>query len=118
MSVEKIAKKTNELLVSLEDAMRQATLWSEQRPPEYAFASTAPFACDRMSFEQWLQFVFLPQMNVLLRDGHKLPSDIALLPMAEECFSRSQETDTLLSVLGQIDQLLSSQTQTEGQQVQ
>lgn len=106
MSVINIAEKTNELLVALQNALQDAALWSERPPSDHAFASTAPFACDRMAFDQWLQFVFLPQMRMLIEEKRPLPTEIALLPMAEESFSQHTNIHKLLSVLAQIDQVL------------
>lgn len=89
--------------------MKNAHLWSSTAPLPEAFASQAPFACDSMRFEQWLQFVFLPQILHLLDTQQVLPSECAILPMAEEAFKGNTKVSDLLKVIRQCDSLLNGQ---------
>jgi uncharacterized protein YqcC (DUF446 family) len=71
-------------------------------------ASTAPFHYDTLTFEQWLQFVFIERISLMIENKQPLPSEISLLPMATESFSGlGNQANKLLGVIGQFDDLLS-----------
>lgn len=62
-----------------------------------------------MDFTQWLQFVFLEKMKMLVEAGHALPEVSGIAPMAEEHFrGREQSGRKLIALLEEMDQLLSS----------
>ena len=71
------------LLVQLKTEMKHAGRWSEQSPDDQALASTQPFATDTLSFEQWLQFIFIPRFSSMIDQRQPLPDNMALLPMAQ-----------------------------------
>jgi len=96
------------LLLDVDKQLRDMSLWSEMPPSAEAMASVEPFAVDTMSFEQWLQFIFLPQMYRLVELGAELPANCAVAPMAEEFFShKSDASHQLLTSLEEIDLLIS-----------
>lgn len=97
--------KTSSLLDELETQLKHANAWSEEPPSEQAMASIAPFACDQMSFDAWLQFIFLPKMRHLIKTHQPLPSSMALLPMAEQVWSSSHERLALMLIIKQLDEL-------------
>ncbi|MCH8536168.1 MAG: YqcC family protein [Alkalimonas sp.] len=79
-------------------------MWSTEPPSAEAMASTAPFCCDTMAFEQWLQFVLIPRMQALLDGGHPLPADVSILPMAEYALANHPEdVRILLFIIGRFD---------------
>ena len=94
------------LLEELTTAMVRCQLWSEQSPSSVAMASTAPFACDTMAFEQWLQFIFIPKIHLLIEQQQPLPMKIAILPMAEEVYKAAKGRQAVLTALARIDRLL------------
>lgn len=96
------------LLKQLERDLRDSHLWQENRPSKQALSSNQPFCVDTLRFEQWLQFVFIEKMNVLIAQGSVLPSAISLCPMAEEAFkSLGDKAAPLINTIGDIDMLLS-----------
>jgi uncharacterized protein YqcC (DUF446 family) len=95
------------LLVDLEGAMKKTVLWASRPPSDRAMQSAAPFACDRMTFEQWLQFIFIPRIRALMAQAKPLPDNIALYPMGQEMF-KEKALDVLV-ILRKIDQRLSEQ---------
>ncbi|WP_153916391.1 YqcC family protein [Shewanella sp. TC10] len=101
--------QTAQFLKQLEQQLIQSALWSQTVPSEQALASTAPFACDSLRFEQWLQFIFIPKMNQLIAQGLPLPTQISLSPMAEQAWVNHQDLSTLTALLGQIDDFLTRQ---------
>jgi uncharacterized protein YqcC (DUF446 family) len=76
----------NSLMNELETALRQKKLWQSERPSEQALASTEPFAIDFLNFSQWLQFIFIEKITLLLQLDLALPNAMAIAPMASEYF--------------------------------
>lgn len=102
------AQLCRQLLQRIEQELRQAGLWSQQAPSAQALASTAPFCCDSMPFEHWLQFVFLARMHALLDGGLALPSQICICPMAEEALkNHGSQVEALINRIADLDELLS-----------
>lgn len=96
------------LLAQLKQELNALTLWQRCRPNAEQMASTAPFYYDSLAFEQWLQFIFIERISLLIEKGQPLPSEISLLPMAEVSFKNlGNKANTLLKVIGQLDCLLS-----------
>jgi len=101
-------QETLTLLAQLKQELNALTLWQRCRPNTEQMVSTAPFHYDSLTFEQWLQFVFIERINLLIEKSQPLPSEISLLPMAEESFKNlGNKANTLLKVIGQLDCLLS-----------
>ena len=101
-----IYQQTSELLDLLETELGNARLLSTEQPSKEAMNSQAPFACDTMSFEAWLQFIFLPRMRVMVSQNSPLPSNIAIAPMAEQVYQSRTDLLNVIDVLHQIDSLL------------
>lgn len=95
------------LLVKLEYELKDKLLWQIEPPSETALSSGAPFCCDTLSFEQWLQFVYLVKFKEIINVQGKLPSNINVTPMAKEAFKAMKSKVKLLKVISDIDQLLS-----------
>ncbi|MEO3866945.1 YqcC family protein [Rheinheimera fenheensis] len=92
------------LLIALEVELKQLGLWSALPPDEQALASQLPFCIDTLRFEQWLQFIFIPKMQVLLNTAAPLPTKIALLPMAEQAFINTDARfSRLLGIISALD---------------
>ncbi|MBR9790995.1 MAG: YqcC family protein [Gammaproteobacteria bacterium] len=70
------------LLFELEEILKAAGLWSADTPSQKALSSKQPFACDTLAFEQWLQFIFIPRLQALLKTK-TLPPPMQIQPMAE-----------------------------------
>lgn len=94
-------------LRALETLLRDLDLWHRETPSAEALASTAPFACDRLLFTEWLQFLFIPRLRALLVAGAPLPDRSDITPMAEEYFkANAMAPGELLAILRRIDRLL------------
>ena len=77
-----------EQLLLIEREMRAQELWDEAAPSTEALASTEPFAVDTLEFEQWLQWIFLPRMKMILEQDLPLPSASGIQEMAEMVFAQ------------------------------
>lgn len=90
-------------LDELEACLKAAGLWQSEPLPATAYASTEPFCCDTMAFEQWLQFVFLPKVRDMLAADAPLPSNMAIAPMAEMTLSEHLYFNAVHQCLKQLD---------------
>jgi uncharacterized protein YqcC (DUF446 family) len=95
------------LVHRMEAEMDHIGLWSSQPPPPDAFASTQPFCFDTMSFENWLQWVFIPRIHALLDQGGNLPFRSQIAPLAEMMFAEMKDCPTgdLLNLIREFDRL-------------
>lgn len=104
--------RVTDALLRIEIELRQLGVWQLEPLPPEAFQSTQPFCLDTMEFTQWLQFVFLDRMKVLIEGGHPLPAVSGIAPMAEEHFrGREKAGQSLVKVLKDMDRLLSPEGQ-------
>jgi uncharacterized protein YqcC (DUF446 family) len=95
-------------LIQIEMELRRLGVWESQPPPAEALQSTQPFAVDRLAFTQWLQFVFIRRMTVLIEENRPLPQVSGMAPMAEEHFrARPESGKSLIDELAEMDRLLS-----------
>lgn len=96
-----------EVLMDVEKELRQLQLWEFEMISEEALASTEPFAIDTMTFPQWLQFIFLPRLYLMIEQQQDLPMHCSVAPMAEEYFSvLGLHSTPLVGHLQKIDGLL------------
>ncbi|EJN36803.1 MULTISPECIES: YqcC family protein [unclassified Pseudomonas] len=94
-------------LLLIERELQVQGWWGEEAPSDEALASTVPFAVDTLSFEQWLQWIFLPRMKIIIELGHPLPSASGILIMAETVFvDRPEQSRELRRLLAEFDQLI------------
>lgn len=98
-----------EQLLLIERELRLLGWWAETQPAPEALASGEPFAVDLLEFDQWLQWIFLPRMKVILEQDLPLPNASGILEMAEMVYAgRQKETHTLQQVLAQFDRLITA----------
>ncbi len=97
------------LLTELSQELKAAKLWQDHSPSADELSSQAPFCCDTLAFEQWLQFIFIPKITLLIKQQDYLPNKISLTPMAEEVFKHlPAKAESLLSVITKIDQAMTA----------
>lgn len=75
-----------DMLCELERHLRELSLWADVALSAHQLASTEPFCVDTLSFPEWLQFIFLPRMSVIIEAQIPLPAKSQIAPMAEEFF--------------------------------
>ncbi|WP_456413247.1 YqcC family protein [Thiolapillus sp.] len=98
-------------LQRLEKELRLQGWWSDAAPSADALKSTAPFCHDSMTFEQWLQWIFLPKLWEIIHENAPLPENCAIAPMAEIAW-RNQSAGTvttLIELLTKIDSCIGAQ---------
>lgn len=95
-------------LLLIERELRVLGFWQETSPSEEALSSVEPFAVDAMDFDQWLQWIFLPRMKIILEHDMPLPNASGILEMAQMVYaSRLDETRSLQAALERFDRLIS-----------
>lgn len=101
-----IAQQVSQVLAQINQEMIRLDLWQSILPPEEALQSSEPFCCDSLSFAQWLEFILLPKMNMLIASKLPLPGELLILPMAQESFKNIEiDTKHLLSLIARLDNL-------------
>jgi uncharacterized protein YqcC (DUF446 family) len=96
-------------LDALTAELQQLQLWGSTPPPASALASSAPFCHDTLSFQAWLQWVFIPRARALVDARAPLPPDCNIAPMAELSFGETEwNSDDLIALLRGIDRLFAS----------
>ena len=92
------------LLQEIETEMRRLGLWENVAPLPAAFESQLPFCFDTMTFNQWLQWIFIARFRAILAADHALPEVCSIAIMAEEAFKElSLDTAALIELLQRFD---------------
>ncbi|MFK3800261.1 MULTISPECIES: YqcC family protein [unclassified Pseudomonas] len=94
-------------LLLIERELRVLDWWSELPPSDDALASREPFCVDTLDFHQWLQWIFLPRMKIILEQDMALPNASGILEMAQMVYAgQAQKTRQLQALLAQFDRLI------------
>lgn len=104
-----IYTQLNDALTQLEAAMRAASMWRQEEPDATALASREPFCVDTLSMPQWLRFVLVARLRVLVDQRLPLPKGSQIAPAAEVYLKEYSNgaRQPVISVLREIDTLLS-----------
>ncbi|KPC34310.1 tRNA pseudouridine synthase C [Pseudomonas syringae pv. cilantro] len=98
-----------EQLLLIERELRALGWWDITQPSEAALSSQEPFSVDTLEFAQWLQWIFLPRMKVILEHDLPLPNASGIVEMAEMVYAgRLSETRLLQQHLARFDQLIAA----------
>ncbi|GAL27998.1 hypothetical protein YqcC [Vibrio variabilis] len=92
------------LLIELKQLLKKHSLWQQQSPDVTALGSQQPFAVDTLEPHEWLQWIFIERMEVLLQSGSELPKGFEITPYFEEVWKQRSELNEILLVLKQIDE--------------
>lgn len=110
MKIKTTPEYISTLLADLAFELKSLNLWQISQPSAAELSSSAPFCCDTLTFEQWLQFIFIPKITVMINQQQALPTKISLTPMAEEAFKPfSTSAKPLIDVIQKIDNALTEQ---------
>ena len=58
----------------IEAEMRRIGMWQAKPPPAQALVITQAFGGDKLAFEQWLQFVFIPRVRQIITERGQFPA--------------------------------------------
>jgi uncharacterized protein YqcC (DUF446 family) len=95
-------------LAEIEAEMRRVRLWQAEplAPQKYQF--TRAFAGDTMSYDQWLQFVFIPRVKQIIEAKGQFPGSSSVGAQAVREFDGNREADQLIHLLCEFDSLFRS----------
>ena len=101
-----------DVLLEVDAVLRTHDKWGESQPNVSVFTSKQPFCImDTLSFEQWLQWVFLRRMKHTLEHSKPLPAKSGIYVYAEECLRKNDPSTTnLLTLIKRFDDLISIQS--------
>ena len=99
------AQQLLHLLEQIPQQMQAVGLWQEQIPEPQAMLSQEPFAVDTLQPEEWLQWIFLEKMHILIKQEMSLPRGCSITPYFEECWKERLEYTPLLTLLVSIDEV-------------
>ena len=91
-------------IVEIESEMLRIGMWQEKplEPEQYDFR--AAFAGDTMTFSQWLQFIFIPNVRGAAASG-KFPASSQVGVRAIREFDGMDEASGLVTLLNEFDAL-------------
>jgi len=98
--------KIADQLLLIERELRVLGWWKETSPSVEALSSVEPFSVDTLDFDQWLQWIFLPRMKMILEQDLPLPNASGIVEMAQMVYASREETRQLQALLAQFDQLI------------
>ena len=89
----------------IEEEMRRLNLWSSEPSLPDGVVPQAPFGHGQMSFEQWLQFVLIPNARKLASSGGPFPPDSQVAAQAAREFNYHDDFQGLIRTLSDFDTL-------------
>ena len=102
-----IPNRIADVLLEVEALLRTSGKWDAYRPPTDALLSPEPFCIDTLSFEQWLQWVFLPRMKQILEYKKPLPAKSGIFVYAQQQLRKEElPAGKLLSLIKRFDDLI------------
>jgi len=103
-----IPNRIADVLLEVEAILRSSGRWDRCQPPAGALLSSQPFCIDTLSFEQWLQWIFLPRMKQILEYKKPLPVKSGIFVYAQEQLGKGDPpAGRLLSLVKRFDDLIS-----------
>ncbi|MCS0435067.1 YqcC family protein [Vibrio diabolicus] len=94
-----------DLLHQLETQLKEHKLWQHTMPSEQALQSVEPFAIDTLHPHEWLQWIFIDRMHVLVEKNQPLPRGFSLEPYFSEAWKQEPQFAELLVTIRTIDEL-------------
>ncbi|ABC28746.1 uncharacterized protein conserved in bacteria [Hahella chejuensis KCTC 2396] len=107
---DRIYAELADVLLGLESELRRMGLWREDQPHEDALASVTPFCADTLEFHEWLQFIFIERMKVIVEYRAPMPPmRSGIEPAAEMAYQgRLGQVAGLLASLRQVDEAINN----------
>jgi uncharacterized protein YqcC (DUF446 family) len=106
MSLANLAKIADVILL-VEAELRKQGLWDEAMPSASAMQSSLPFSCDTLTFQQWLQWIFIPRVAYYIERDLAFPFAAQITPYAEEVLKNvTFNANELIRLLEEFDRLV------------
>ncbi len=106
-----IPARIADVLLEVEANLRTSGKWEQEPPDSRDLSSIQPFCIDTLSFEQWLQWIFLPRMKGIIEQQKPLPAKSGIYVYAHESLRNSDvATSCLLKLIKRFDDLIAIQS--------
>jgi uncharacterized protein YqcC (DUF446 family) len=92
-------------LAAIKQAMRANGTWQAQPLEAEQYEFHQAFGADTMTFSQWLQFVLVPRVELVLSSRSTFPSNSSVGTKAIREFDGDPRSDSLVTLLCEFDQL-------------
>jgi uncharacterized protein YqcC (DUF446 family) len=92
----------------VESEMRRIGMWQGQPPAPERLVVTQAFGGDKLSFEQWLQFILIPRVREIIAEGGGFPRGSQVSDQAFRewrMWGDMPDVDRLLQLLREFDAL-------------
>ena len=96
------------VLDAIESEMRRIGIWSTQASLPEDIVPQAPFGHGQITFEQWIQYVLIPNARGLAESNGPYPSQSQVAAQAAREFSGFDEAEHLSSLLCDFDAIFNS----------
>nr|WP_256446168.1 YqcC family protein [Hahella sp. HN01] len=99
-----------DVLLGLEMELRNLGLWRADPPHQDALASVTPFCADTLEFHEWLQFIFIERMKVIVEFRAPMPPMRSGIEPAAEMAYQGQlgKVTGLLASLRKVDEAINN----------
>lgn len=87
----------------VEAEMKRLGAWDLPEPSPEAIANGGAFGANTMALEQWLRFIFIPNVRKLLASGGPFPSESHVGHRAFREFEDQEGRDGLVALLNEFD---------------
>ena len=96
------------VLQELQDELSRLGYWQGQLSEPERTNSSEPFCADSLDFTEWLQWVFIPRMRTVIRNGITLPFRCEITPRLEvwAIESPGNRAGDLVSIMKKADSLI------------
>lgn len=100
-------EQADKLVHAIETELKRLNRWSDPIP-DHVFDNMGAFGQNSMAFEQWIQFVLLERLRSIINNKEEFPKGSSVAVYAVRNFDGDSESDSLISLLSQLDQLVES----------
>ncbi len=100
-----ISERAAEAADAIEEEMRRIGMWQNEPLADDAYGFRMAFAMDTMAFGQWLQFILLPRVREIIREGGAFPASSSVAAQAAREFDGVPEASRLIELLVAFDAL-------------
>jgi len=92
----------------IEAEMKRIGYWQDTPPPPENLVITQAFGADKLSFEQWLQFIFVPRVREIIQERGEFPRNSQVADKAYrewKMWGDAPDTENLIQLLRDFDAL-------------
>lgn len=101
--------KLADILLAMEVQLRFLELWEYDTPTDDALKSQEPFCVDTLRFTQWIQFVLIPRLKILIEEQAPLPKTSNISNYAVEALNGMDfSTNELLQLISSLDNMINN----------